>query len=467
MTPRSPRPRKPWPTYRTVWRWHFYAGLFCIPFVVFLSLTGSIYLFRPQVDAWLDRPYAHLGGAQAAPPSRTVEAVLAANPGWTLHAYQIPASGHAAAQVLIGRGGVERRVYVDRSDLRILKSVPEEQRFMRVIFHLHGELLQGDRGSMAVELAASWAIVMIVTGLYLWWPRQVISLRGVLWPRFGGGRRLFWRDLHAVTGVWIALLALFMLASGLPWAKNWGGYLKSVRRLAGVASAHQDWTTGRSSEIAEHRAQDAAGAMAGMADMPGMAGAGATAGRASAASLAALDRVAPVVAGLDLPPPVLVSPPTRPGGAWSGRSDTQDRPLRVEVKVDPATGAVLKRTGFAQRDLIDRIVAVGVAAHEGQLFGWANQALGLLLAASLVALSVSAVVLWLRRRDEGVLGAPVPDGEPRFSWVLAASVAGLAVLLPEFAASLVLVLVAERVVLRRIPPVAAWLGLAAPSVGGG
>jgi hypothetical protein len=25
--------------HRTVWRWHFYAGLFCIPFVLWLATT--------------------------------------------------------------------------------------------------------------------------------------------------------------------------------------------------------------------------------------------------------------------------------------------------------------------------------------------------------------------------------------------------------------------------------------------
>ena len=30
--------------YRAVWRWHFYAGLFCIPFIVALLLFG---LFLP------------------------------------------------------------------------------------------------------------------------------------------------------------------------------------------------------------------------------------------------------------------------------------------------------------------------------------------------------------------------------------------------------------------------------------
>src|SRR6187200_244186 len=42
-------------TYRALWRWHFHAGLFCIPFVIVLGLTGSIYLFKPQIDAFADR----------------------------------------------------------------------------------------------------------------------------------------------------------------------------------------------------------------------------------------------------------------------------------------------------------------------------------------------------------------------------------------------------------------------------
>ncbi len=37
--------------YRTVWRWHFYAGLFVIPFMLILAITGIIYLFKPQLDA--------------------------------------------------------------------------------------------------------------------------------------------------------------------------------------------------------------------------------------------------------------------------------------------------------------------------------------------------------------------------------------------------------------------------------
>ena len=39
-TPEDSATPKSWPDYRAVWRWHFYASLLCIPFVIILSITG-------------------------------------------------------------------------------------------------------------------------------------------------------------------------------------------------------------------------------------------------------------------------------------------------------------------------------------------------------------------------------------------------------------------------------------------
>ncbi|GAB4424056.1 MAG: hypothetical protein OHK0015_02390 [Chloroflexi bacterium OHK40] len=36
--------------YRLIWRWHFYAGLFVVPFRLILAVTSIIYLFKPQID---------------------------------------------------------------------------------------------------------------------------------------------------------------------------------------------------------------------------------------------------------------------------------------------------------------------------------------------------------------------------------------------------------------------------------
>jgi uncharacterized iron-regulated membrane protein len=462
-TTKSFSQQQSWLNYRTIWRWHFYAGVFCIPFVLWLATTGSIYLFRQQIEAWLDQPYEHLQlNGPRATGEKQVAAALDAVPGSNLHYYQLPRTTESAVQIIVGRKAEEFRVYVNPQTLQVLKVVNEDQRIMRRIFHLHGELLMGDRGSYIVETAASWAIIMIVTGLYLWWPRQTTGFAGVVYPRLGRGKRIFWRDVHAVTGIWVSFFALFLLFSGLPWAKGWGGYLKAARKISGKAILHQDWTTGSSSEIAQRLAMNAnaaelSGEHAGhnMAHM--------NMGPVSKDAYAALDKMIPTVASLPLEFPVLISPPTRHGGPWTGKSDTQNRTHRVNLTLDPTTGDVVQRVNFGQHPWVDRMVGTGVAAHEGHLFGWLNQLVSLMTALGLILISISAIILWWRRRPEGILGAPVPLGRPRFTYALGLLLIALGIYLPLFGLSLLLVLLIERFILRRLQFTQRWLGLAGAS----
>src|ERR1044071_2474984 len=100
--------------------------------------------------------------------------------------------------------------------------------------------------------------------------------------------------------------------------------------------------------------------------------------------------------------PVIVVPPNTPqrfgpatGAVWTVKSQTQNRPLAREVSYDPATGMEVSRSGFADRHLIDRIVNTGIAWHEGQLFGVANQLMGLATALALIVVSLLGVLMWL------------------------------------------------------------------------
>ncbi len=459
----SPSPSQdssPWPDYRAVWRWHFYAGIFCIPFVVVLAISGAIYLFKAEIEGWSERSYDRLEqGTGAALPSAQISAALAAFPGSTFEGYELPAAPGCAARVVVRTEAGPRRAYVDPTSLAILGSVSERDRFMKQIFRLHGELLMGNRGSNLVELAACWTIVMVLTGLVLWWPRQGRGLAGVAWPRLHGGRRLLWRDMHAVTGVWISLVTLALLFSGLPWAKFWGDSFKAARRLTGTAVARQEW----SNDGGRSEAAGAAGAARG-GEHAGHVGHGGG-GRRSAVELtaddlASLDIVAAVVTPLRLEAPVVLAPAPGGNGRWTAKSTTANRPRRVDLVVDGASGEIVRRDDFATKHPIDKVVAVGIAFHEGRLFGWPNQLLLLVTAVGLVLVCISAVWLWLRRRDPGRLGAPPPGIPPRRSVPLVATVVGLGVLLPLFGLSLLAVLLLERVVLRRVTPVKTWLGLA-------
>src|SRR3546814_13988525 len=81
-----------------------------------------------------------------------------------------------------------------------------------------------------------------------------------------------------------------------------------------------------------------------------------------------------------MPAPAIVQPPGAPnlfgppnGDTWTLTTQTQNRPLVRKVSYDPITGADVARSGFADKHVIDRAVNIGIAWHDGQLFGRINQ----------------------------------------------------------------------------------------------
>jgi uncharacterized iron-regulated membrane protein len=414
-------------TYRALWRWHFHAGLFCIPFVLVLALSGSIYLFKPQIDALADRDVDSLEvRGQRATGEAQIAAALASQPGSKLFVYEIPREPDDAVRVhLYAPDGTGRMVYVHPQTLAILKTVPHAARLTEIVKTVHGELLSGRAGSVLVELAAAWAIIMIITGLYLWWPRDTRGIGGVLYPRVGGGKRVLWRDLHAVTGIWISTLALFLLITALPWTTVWGAGFTELRALA-ATTEKKDWSTGRTDEHAAHlRAmRESGGALA---------------------TSIGVDTVVQRVAAYGLDPPVRIYLPSERQRFWRVRSETQNVPRVRELELDARTGGLLRERRFADKSLLDRAVGIGIAAHEGQLFGPANQALGLVAALGLVTLCISAIVLWTRRRPAGKLGVPAPRIPGfRIGPALAGVIVLLALSLPVFGASVVLLALVTR-----------------------
>ena len=428
--------------YRTIWRWHFYAGLFVMPFILLLSVTGAIYLFKPQIDRWEESRYQSAQVGQPVSPNAQLGVAMTAFPGAQFHNYRLPESPGDAAMVHIALadGRTMRDVFVS-SQGKFLGSRDPEATISNTVSRIHGSLLIGKLGDWLVELAACWAIVMIVTGLYLWWPKGR-GAAGVLWPRLTLGKRAFWRDLHAVTGFWVSGLALVLLVSGLPWASVWGDAFRLVRTELGWVQGAQDWKTGSTHAEHDHNAmlrQQAAGIpMSGLADIVAKAKAE------------------------KLPFPTVIIPPGRGSDEmiWTVKSQSQNRPINRAITYDMATGEELSRTGFADKHVIDRAVNYGIAWHEGQLFGWVNQLVGLLTALALITLMISGFVMWRMRKPDDLLGAPPSPAVPTKIRVVVAIVLILAALLPLLALSLMLLWIFDRLILPRLPKLSTWLGVA-------
>jgi uncharacterized iron-regulated membrane protein len=462
--------------YRSIWRWHFYAGLFVIPLILILSITGGLYLFKPQVERWEERAWQGLPEMAAVTPEAQRDAALASFPGAMFHSYRIPRQAGDAALIRLGLPGKTgtQDVFVSPQG-KVLGSLDPEWRIMQVAHDIHGQLLLGKRGSWIVELAASWAIVMTVTGLYLWWPTGG-GLAGVIWPRLGRGSKVMWRDLHAVTGFWVSGLALVLLITGLPWADVWGSAFKAVRQEMGWVKGPQDWTIGGQApdagEHAMHMDHNPAAMMAmpegarpGMAMPDKMMHEG-----AHGMSPVALSEIAARARSEHLAFPVLITPPGAPqrfgqkaAATWTVKSDAPNRPLRVTISYDAMTGAETSRETFADKHVIDRVVGYGVAWHEGALFGLANQLIGLATAAALITLALTGFVLWRRRKPGSRLGAPPAPHAKLQRPAIKLVIALLMLTLPMFAISAAAIWLFDRVALTRLPRLAHWLGAAPPA----
>lgn len=142
---------------------------------------------------------------------------------------------------------------------------------------------------------------------------------------------------------------------------------------------------------------------------------------------------------------------------WKASSQTPNRPLRVDVWIQ-YDGNIEKQSGFAEKKLLDRAIGLGIAAHEGYLFGWFDLLLGVFTCAGLILISASGFILWRKRKPDAVLGAP-PARPTNACVVIIGITLTLVILLPVMGISLAALLLLEFFVLRRFNGLSQWLGL--------
>ncbi len=450
--------------YRAVWRWHFYAGLFVAPLAILLSVTGAIYLWKPQYEAWryralLTAPVGTVTQSAAA----QFAAATATHPDATAITFT-PAftPGSTSETVLRLRDGEKTSVYVDPATARVTGELADSDRFMRIVHNLHGTLLAGSAGEYVVELAASWAIILFLTGLYLWWPRPHFTAWGFLLPRLRAKGRVFWRDLHAVPAVWLAAATLFLLTTGLLWTKAAGTWYRTISAAVGQgtpresnAGAHRSELTGWSPPLQAGLAQKIdALVSAPPADDPHAEHRRASAeskfeNRNSKIPSLSLDRVIAIAAEHHVTQPYAIALPVGPTGVYSALTDRNLAFSRVYLHLDRYSGRVLAEVRYGDFGWLAKFSLWAIIAHEGQLFGLLNQLLGTLAALGVLLLAVTGLTMWWQRRPASQLAAPASDATlPRAVFV---GTLLLAAFLPLLAASLVLAWLADHFLRQRWP----------------
>ncbi|MFC7370249.1 PepSY-associated TM helix domain-containing protein [Fictibacillus iocasae] len=433
--------------YQTFWRWHFYAGILFAPFLIVLSISGALYLYQSEIETMLykDELIVQKQG-EALPLSQQVEAVTAAYPKAEMSSIRVPKEKDVATQIKVSENDVVTRVYVNPYNAKITGMILDENHFTNVAARLHSEwIIGGTFINRFVELAACWTVILLATGLYIWWPRNRKSIWGTILPRFRHSGRTFWRDMHAVPAFWLSLLIMILIITGLPWSGVMGEGINRIATSTNTGYPVYAFMPPESDTPTKEVAQDVPWAAENV-PIPASE---------SGTNSLNVDQITALAAKEKVEKPYTLSLPEGDNGVYTVASSRDKPENEATVYFDQYNGKVVEDVRFSDYGWMAKAISIGIALHEGRYFGLANQLLGTVAALGLVGIVISSLIMWRKRKPKNKLGAPARNGKVKPFLVVVIVITGL--IMPLAGISFVLVYVLDRFVLRKIKPLKAWL----------
>lgn len=259
------------------------------------------------------------------------------------------------------RGPWNGTVYLEPATGREVGRRGEHEGVFNLLFELHSSLLLDDLGKAVLAWLALAYLVLLVTGLVMWWPKKCRQGWRV---ELGRGTLRAWFDLHRVGGALLGLFAAVTVASGayMAWRplSSWvtAASGASPVRPPGVPSATASGRISLDAAVRQSR-ELFEGSFVGYVRVPGSA-----------------DQAVRVRLKLPDDP--------HPNGLTS-------------VWLHPTSGERLGIHRWNELDLGARAYSVIYPLHSGELGGGAHTVVNAVLGLSLFGLGASGLWLWWRR----------------------------------------------------------------------
>jgi len=242
------RPQEIW-LRRALFQIHLWLGLALGLYVVVLSVSGSVLVYRIELNQYVSAPRAMLReGVTPMTADQIRDAAARAYPGWTVTGVfegRYTARGgrgegrgprrppDPTASVDLERGGEKKdRLFDPYTGADLGDNFTRGQSAVLWLVRLHDELLLGrlDGGWWNGALSLVFTLV-VLTGCVVWWPGATRWARSLRISTKSGWRRFNW-DVHSALGIW---LLLFMLMWGVS-----GWYLGIPEPLTALVERYSD-----------------------------------------------------------------------------------------------------------------------------------------------------------------------------------------------------------------------------------
>lgn len=195
---------------RIIFQLHLLVALAGSAFIVMLGLTGSIMAFEPELGRLQHWKIAHVRPRRTPLTLEKIGIALHnASPDLDISGYVLSDRPNLSYQVMTER----QLMYVDQYSGQVLGTISGGMDFLGFVHQLHLRLALLDKGrefgQMTVRSSALAALFLLISGLYLWWPRKRFGISGS--PKAAK----FWFDLHNSFGIVSLVFVLLLIVTGL------------------------------------------------------------------------------------------------------------------------------------------------------------------------------------------------------------------------------------------------------------
>jgi len=342
---------------------HRWTGLLLAVYAVVIGLTGSVLVYHEELAAVL-RPAVQGGAVPAAITTSPDEALALTRrqlPGWQPLSVTWPHEHNPHFSLYCLKGREARIAFVRADAAQWVGAIDPRADFVGWVEALHANLLVPRTGRLVNGYAAVLTMVLVLTGLVVWWP---VRAQWRTWVRLSG-RRSWWRvpwDLHHALGVAAAgfLLVLAFTGAYFTWSQ---AYIRTVSAVL-PRFVEPKLPTGE------------------------------VAGRATLAQVAEAARQA--VPGRPILRLAVVEKPVRPVAVTMLHGAADEIHRVSTVYVDPRDGRVLGVKRLAERPAGDTAIGMFATVHFGRFGGGLVRLLWFTLGVVTAVLAVTGVLMWWR-----------------------------------------------------------------------
>ena len=217
---------------------HLWLGVAVGCFVLVISITGALYVFKDEFQNVIRKDYIHHNEQNISQekilPLRILEQKVAAqtNEKYPIHWAEIPLDKTKSYKFYYYERNpntwnyfdefvIYKTAYVNPFTGKVLALEDEKNGFFNIVKFIHWSfLLKSDWGTYIVGIPVLIFLIMLISGIILWWPKNKKARKQRFWFQWKNIKS--WRrknyDLHSILGFYSSIFALILTLTGLFYA---------------------------------------------------------------------------------------------------------------------------------------------------------------------------------------------------------------------------------------------------------